>query len=87
MSGGQGKMIALGRHLMVARRVLLLDEPFRGLPLALALDYARTLNELRKHRPEFALLITESSPALLDKIADRSLQIERGEIFVKPTDA
>jgi branched-chain amino acid transport system ATP-binding protein len=80
VSGGQGKMVALGRALMVARTVLLLDEPFQGLAPALALDYARTLGELRKHRPELALLITESTPALLDAIADRTLQIERGEI-------
>jgi ABC-type branched-subunit amino acid transport system ATPase component len=82
VSGGQGKMIALGRALMVARKVLLLDEPFQGLAPALAIAYARTLSELRKHRPQLALLITESSPALLDRIADRTLQIERGEIFV-----
>lgn len=87
VSGGQGKMVALGRALMIARKVLLLDEPFQGLAPALALDYARTLGELRKHRPELALLITESSPALLDKIADRTLQIERGEIFTKPAEA
>jgi branched-chain amino acid transport system ATP-binding protein len=83
VSGGQGKMVALGRALMVARKVLLLDEPFQGLAPALALDYARTLGELRKHRPELALLITESSPALLDKIAECTLQIERGEILAK----
>lgn len=87
VSGGQGKMVALGRALMIARKVLLLDEPFQGLAPALALEYARTLGELRKQRPELALLITESSPALLDKIADRTLQIERGEIFSKPTEA
>ena len=81
VSGGQGKMVALGRALTVARKVLLLDEPFQGLAPALALDYARTLGELRKHRPELALLITESSPALLDRIADHTLQIERGEIL------
>ena len=84
VSGGQGKMVALGRALMVARKVLLLDEPFQGLAPALALDYARTLGELRKHRPELALLITESTPALLDAIADRTLQIERGEISDQP---
>lgn len=83
VSGGQGKMVALGRALMVARKVLLLDEPFQGLAPALALDYARTLGELRKHRPELAFFITESSPALLDKIAERTLQIERGEILVE----
>jgi ABC-type branched-subunit amino acid transport system ATPase component len=87
VSGGQGKMVALGRALMIARKVLLLDEPFQGLAPALALDYARTLGELRKHRPELALLITESSPALLDKIADRTLQIERGEILTRSTEA
>ena len=74
-------MVALGRALTVARKVLLLDEPFQGLAPALALDYARTLGELRRHRPELALLVTESSPALLDRIADRTLQIERGEIL------
>jgi branched-chain amino acid transport system ATP-binding protein len=87
VSGGQGKMVALGRALLIARKVLLLDEPFQGLAPALALDYARTLGELRKHRPELALLITESSPVLLDKIADRTLQIERGEIITKSTEA
>lgn len=81
VSGGQAKMVALGRALMVARNVLLLDEPFQGLAPALALDYARTLGELRQHRPDLALLITESTPKLLDKIADRTLQIERGEII------
>ena len=84
VSGGQGKMVALGRALIVAHKVLLLDEPFQGLAPALALDYARTLGELRKYRPELAMLITESSPALLDRIADLTLQIERGEIFVPP---
>ena len=80
-------MVALGRALLIARKVLLLDEPFQGLAPALALDYARTLGELRKHRPELALLITESSPVLLDKIADRTLQIERGEIITKSMEA
>jgi urea transport system ATP-binding protein len=85
VSGGQGKMVALGRALTVARKVLLLDEPFQGLAPALALNYARTLGELRKRRPELSLLITESSPALLDRIADRTLQIERGEILATST--
>lgn len=80
VSGGQGKMVALGRALMVARTALLLDEPFQGLAPALALEYARTLGELRRNRADLAILVTESTPALLNAIADETLQIERGEI-------
>jgi branched-chain amino acid transport system ATP-binding protein len=68
LSGGQGKM------------VVLLDEPFQGLAPALALTYADTLVRLRKSRLELGLLVTESTPRLLDKIVDHSLLIERGEI-------
>lgn len=84
VSGGQGKMIALGRALMVGDKVLLLDEPFQGLAPALALDYARALKRLRQARPDIAFLITESSPELLSSIADHSLQIERGVIETAP---
>ncbi|MCC6887656.1 MAG: ATP-binding cassette domain-containing protein [Hyphomicrobiales bacterium] len=80
LSGGQGKMVALGRALMAGTRYVLLDEPFQGLAPALALGYANTLVRLRESRPELGLLITESTPRLLDKIVDNSLLIERGEI-------
>ncbi|MDK3018853.1 ATP-binding cassette domain-containing protein [Pseudodonghicola flavimaris] len=85
VSGGQGKMVALGRALTVADKVLFLDEPFQGLAPALALEYARTLSRLRKYRPDLALLITESTPALLREVADEELQIERGEILQTAT--
>ncbi|RVU36851.1 ATP-binding cassette domain-containing protein [Hwanghaeella grinnelliae] len=87
VSGGQGKMVALGRALMVADHVLLLDEPFQGLAPALALEYAQALKRLREARPEIAFLITESSPELLSSIADHSLQIERGLIEMEHGEA
>jgi branched-chain amino acid transport system ATP-binding protein len=80
LSGGQGKMVALGRALVAGTRYVLLDEPFQGLAPALALSYADALARLRHDRPDLGLLITESTPKLLDKIVDNALTIERGEV-------
>ncbi len=80
VSGGQGKMVALGRALMIGSRLLMLDEPFQGLAPALARRYADALRALRDRDREVTLVITESNPDLLRKFADRVLVIERGEI-------
>jgi len=80
LSGGQGKMVALGRALMVGTRAVLLDEPFQGLAPALALRYAEALGRLRSALPDVAILITESSPDLLRSLVDSTFVIERGEI-------
>jgi branched-chain amino acid transport system ATP-binding protein len=80
LSGGQGKMVALGRALMVGTRAVLLDEPFQGLAPALALRYAEALARLHQALPEVAILITESNPELLRPLVERSYEIERGEI-------
>jgi branched-chain amino acid transport system ATP-binding protein len=87
LSGGQGKMAALGRALMVGTRVVLLDEPFQGLAAALANSYAETLRRVRRQRKDLALLVTESSPKLVHHIADTVLRIERGSIAVADLDA
>ena len=80
VSGGQGKMVALGRALMVGTRLVILDEPFQGLAPALAQRYAEALRRLRSQDRDIMLLITESNPKLLDSFVDMTLIIERGEI-------
>ncbi len=80
VSGGQGKMVALGRALMIGTRLVLLDEPFQGLAPALARRYAEALRRLREHAPDLSLIVTESNPALLAELADATYVIERGEV-------
>lgn len=80
LSGGQGKMVALGRALMTGTRLVLLDEPFQGLAPALARRYAETLMRLRQAEPDLAILITESNPDLLKPMVDSAYVIERGEV-------
>ena len=80
VSGGQGKMVALGRALMIGTRLVLLDEPFQGLAPALARRYADALRRLRRHAPELSLVVTESNPALLAGLAEATYVIERGEV-------
>ena len=80
VSGGQGKMVALGRALMLGTRLVILDEPFQGLAPVLAQRYAEALRRFRSQANEITLLITESNPKLLDTFVDVTMTIERGEI-------
>lgn len=80
LSGGQGKMVALGRALMVGTRMLLLDEPFQGLAPKLSMDYTQALNRLKVLQPELCIVITESNIKLLGNIPDQTWTIERGSI-------
>ncbi|HBM57800.1 MAG TPA: ABC transporter ATP-binding protein [Citreicella sp.] len=80
VSGGQGKMVALGRALMSGTRLVMLDEPFQGLAPALAQRYAAALRALRDADRSVTLIITESNPSLLRGFASRTLVIERGEV-------
>ncbi len=87
VSGGEGKMVALGRALVTGQRLVLLDEPFQGLAPALASRYAAALHRLRERADAPTLLITESNPALLADLADKMLIIERGEIHAEAAEA
>lgn len=80
LSGGQGKMAALGRALMVGTRLVLLDEPFQGLAPVLALQYAESLRRLHTIAPELCIVVTESNRSLLRDLPDATLTLERGEL-------
>jgi ABC-type branched-subunit amino acid transport system ATPase component len=82
LSGGQGKIAALGRALMAGTKLVLLDEPFQGLAPVLASQYGESLRRLRELSPEICVVVTESNRSLLRDLPDATLTLERGELIV-----
>ena len=80
LSGGQGKMAALGRALMAGTKLVLLDEPFQGLAPVLANQYAESLRKLHQLDPSLCIVVTESNRSLLRDLPDATLTLERGEL-------
>jgi branched-chain amino acid transport system ATP-binding protein len=80
LSGGQGKMAALGRALMAGTKLVLLDEPFQGLAPVLANQYAESLRRLHQLDPALCIVVTESNRSLLRDLPDATLTLERGEL-------
>ena len=81
LSGGQQKLVALGRALMAGRRLLLLDEPFEGVAPVLARRLAEVIAELRKSG--LSVILSESSMTHAHGLLDRVFTIDRGAVSVR----
>jgi branched-chain amino acid transport system ATP-binding protein len=79
LSGGQQKLVALGRSFVAGRRLLLLDEPFEGVAPTLAHRLLEVIRAFRDRQPGLSVLVCESSFDWVRKLADEVHFIERGE--------
>ncbi|WP_041570775.1 ABC transporter ATP-binding protein [Candidatus Desulforudis audaxviator] len=83
LSGGLQQMLAIGRGLMAAPRLLLLDEPSVGLAPLVVREIMTTLSELRA-KGQTIILVEQNARAAL-RIADRAWVLERGRIALSDT--
>jgi len=79
LSGGEQQMLALGRALMLAPRILLIDEPSVGLAPILV---SRTIDKIRELKTSYRLtvLMAEQNFTQAIRIADRGYVIVHGRI-------
>jgi branched-chain amino acid transport system ATP-binding protein len=79
MSGGEQQMLALARALMLAPRILLIDEPSVGLAPILV---SRTIEKIKELKDEYKLtvLMAEQNFPQALRIADRGYVIVHGQI-------
>jgi branched-chain amino acid transport system ATP-binding protein len=81
MSGGEQQMVAIGRAMMSAPAILMLDEPSLGLSPILCTELFKALAEIRKTGAGILLVEQNARQALA--IADRGYLLENGRIVGK----
>jgi branched-chain amino acid transport system ATP-binding protein len=79
MSGGEQQMLALGRALMLAPKILLVDEPSVGLAPILVSRMIDAIAEM-KARYDLTVLMAEQNFTQAIRIADRGYVIVHGKI-------
>ena len=82
MSGGEQQMLALGRALMLAPKILLVDEPSVGLAPLLVSRTIDAIKEL-KDQLQLTVLMAEQNFTQAVRIADRGYVIVHGRIAVE----
>jgi branched-chain amino acid transport system ATP-binding protein len=84
LSGGQQQMLAIGRGLMAAPKVMLLDEPSLGLSPLLVEEIFTIIQRLNKEQNVTMMLVEQNAKVALD-VADYGYVMEIGRIVMADT--
>jgi len=82
LSGGEQQMLAIGRALLSAPKVLLLDEPSMGLAPKVVKEIFGHISKLRAERGMTILLVEQNARGAL-AIADRGYVLETGKVVLQ----
>jgi branched-chain amino acid transport system ATP-binding protein len=84
LSGGQQQMLAIGRCLLGGNRILLVDEPTKGLAPRIVSEVAQVLERVAATVP---ILLVEQNLPLVARLAGPAVVIEQGRVVHSgPTD-
>jgi len=81
LSGGERRMLAIGRGMMADPRLLMVDEPSLGLAPRVVIDVFKALKAL--HKIGVTLLLVEQNVNLTLQIADKAYVMEQGRIILE----
>jgi branched-chain amino acid transport system ATP-binding protein len=81
LSGGEQQMLAIGRALMSAPRLLLLDEPFLGLAPLVVAEIRNSLELLRKSG--LTVLMVEQKLDIALEFAQRAYVLIKGRVVLE----
>ena len=85
LSGGQSKLIDIGRALMGAPRCLLLDEPVAGVAAPLAEKIFQNLRDLVSEQGISVLVVEHNMDFILRAGVDRIVVMDRGKFLMEGT--
>src|SRR5207247_602056 len=81
LSGGEQQMLAVSRALMLAPKLMLLDEPSFGLAPLLVRELFEILRAINE-RERVGMLLVEQNAAMALDLADRAYLIETGRVVL-----
>ena len=83
LSGGQKQMLAIARAMVEPRRLLLVDEPSKGLAPAIVQNLIAALRELKRTRT--TVLLVEQNFAVAKALGDHALVMDDGRVVHRGT--